>query len=65
MINNLVVIYIEDVDGIYFAYKSKSDEYAGPKLKEASLPEIVAHELCDATTRYNHTQTLLCDIYNA
>jgi len=65
MDQSLVSIYIEDVDGIYFAYRSKSDPYAGPKLTEARLPAEVADALCEATERYNDTQALLCDIYNA
>lgn len=60
-----VQIYIEDVDGIYFAYRTKNDPYAGPKLIQANIDEEVASELCEATTRYNETQKLLCDIYNA
>lgn len=65
MDDQLVSIYIEDVDGIYFAYKSRSDKYAGPKLSEAKLVKDVADELCSITTLYNDTQALLCDIYNA
>ena len=61
----LAAIYIEDVDGIYFAYRSKTDPYAGPKLIEAKLPVDIAHELCTATTKFNESQALLCDIYNA
>jgi len=62
---NLVTIYIEDLDGIYFAYLSKTDPYAGPKLVEARTTEFFANELCDITLRYNESQALLCDIYNA
>lgn len=65
MDDSLVTIYIEDLDGIYFAYRSKTDPYAGPKLVEAKLPKEIADELCSATSRYNDTQALLCDIYNA
>lgn len=61
----LAAIYIEDVDGIYFAYRSKTDPYAGPKLIEARLPKEIADELCFATSKYNESQALLCDIYNA
>lgn len=65
MDDHLVTIYIEDLDGIYFAYRSKSDPYAGPKLTEARTTEFFADTLCDATLKYNETQKLLCDIYNA
>lgn len=65
MAESLRTIYIEDVDGIYFAYKSKSDKYAGPKLVDANIDRDVADALCEATTIYNSTQALLCDIYNA
>ena len=61
----MLTIYVEDVDGLYFAYKSKTDPYAGPKLVEAKLPKRVADELWFATSLYNDTQALLCDIYNA
>jgi hypothetical protein len=65
MEESLVTIYIEDLDGIYCAYRSRTDPYAGPKLTAANIRKDIADELCDATIRYNEVQALLCDIYNA
>jgi hypothetical protein len=65
MDESLVAIYIENLDGIYFAYRSKTDPYAGQKLIVANIRNDIADELCDATRRYNESQALLYEMYNA
>ena len=62
----LATIYIEDVDGIYSAYKSKNDPYAsGSKLIAANLDKSFADALCEATSKYNQSQDALYQLFTA
>ena len=58
-------VYVENLDGVYSAYASKSDPYvATNNLKEARIERYVAEELIRTTAEYNESQKLLYSLYN-
>ena len=61
----LMLVYVENVDGVYSAYASKSDPYvATTKLKEAKIDRWTAETLIRTTAEYNESQKLLYSLFN-
>ena len=61
----LMLVYVENVDGVYSAYASKSDPYvATTNLKEAKIDRWTAETLIRTTAEYNESQKLLYSLFN-
>jgi hypothetical protein len=63
--SSLVKIYIENVDGVYSVYDSKTNPYiTRAHLKEASVSKEIAEYLCKVTSDYNEAQDTMFYLYN-
>lgn len=61
----LMPVYVENVDGVYSAYASKSDPYVSTtNLKEAKIDRFIAESLIRTTAEYNESQKLLYSLFN-
>lgn len=57
-------IYVEESNGILYAYESKHNPFISGQLKEAQLERNLAECLCNITKEFNQNQDLLYKIYH-
>jgi hypothetical protein len=57
-------IYVEDSNGLLYAYSSKHNPFICGATKEATMERNLAEWLCKATQDFNQSQDLLYKIYH-